>query len=124
MQIRMPPCDRCRKCARRLRKAMLLFVERHELRNVIGDNDRQQAGRIGGAGIFADAVLAARLLHCSLTAVRRRQRVRLSLRVVDNEAMQYAGKAVVDRWQSMVLSPRPSLKRTTAVDQPKRGLQL
>jgi hypothetical protein len=74
---------------------MLQFVESRELRIVIGDKDRQQAGRIGG--VFADAVLAARLLHCSMTAVRRRQQVQVSLRVVDNEAMQYVSKVVVDR---------------------------
>lgn len=80
MQLRMPTCDRCRKSARRLRKSDAAIAESRELRIVIGDNGRQQAGRVGGAGIFADAVLAARLLHCSLTAVRRRQRIQLSLR--------------------------------------------
>jgi len=39
---------------------MLRFAESRELRIVIGGNGRQQARRVvGGAGIFADAVLAA-----------------------------------------------------------------
>jgi len=58
------------------RLALELFLESGELRPVGGDENSEQTSRLGGTGVLADQVLAARRFEETLTCLVERSAVR------------------------------------------------